>query len=272
MIKVQKSNSLIIFLISLSITAVLSGCGSKKEMIASKDDLPGKRIGVQLGTTGETYAEQYERPFSSNTPVSQIERYSNSGEALLALKQGNVDCVIIDEPPAKAYTSKNDDLMILDDTFDVEEYAIAFSKDETELRDSVNEALARLKSSGTLDEIIDHYGENDEGGGYTCDPDTEHPNGTLRVATSAAFKPYEYYSNSRIVGIDIDIINAICDDLGYELELMDMDFDSILDVVKYKKADCAISGITVTKERKEQVIFSNSYTTAKQVIVVPAEK
>ncbi len=183
-----------------------------------------------------------------------------------------MDCVIIYEPPAKAYTLKNDDLMILDDTVDVEEYGMAFSKDNKELRDSVNESLARLKSSGVLDDIIEYYAENDEGNSYIPDPDIERPNGKLRVATSAAFKPYEYYSNSRIVGIDIDIANAICDDLGYELEVTDMDFDSILNAVKYKKADVAISGITITKERKEQVLFSDPYTTATQVIVVPSNK
>ncbi len=91
----------------------------------------------------------------------------------------------------------------------------------------------------------------------------------LHMATNAFFEPYEYYEGDKIVGIDAEIAEAICDKLGYELVIDDMDFDSIVTAVSSGKADFGMAGMTVTDERKESVDFTDSYTTATQVIIVP---
>lgn len=101
--------------------------------------------------------------------------------------------------------------------------------------------------------------------------DVERTKGTLVVATNATFPPYEYYENDAIVGIDMDIMQALCDEMGYELSIEDMEFDSIITAVQSGKADVGAAGMTVTDERKQNVDFSDSYTTAKQVIVVPGD-
>lgn len=91
----------------------------------------------------------------------------------------------------------------------------------------------------------------------------------LHMATNAFFEPYEYYKGKKIVGIDAEIAEAICDKLGYKLVIDDMDFDSIITAVTSGKADFGMAGMTVTDERKESVDFTNSYATATQVIIVP---
>ena len=91
----------------------------------------------------------------------------------------------------------------------------------------------------------------------------------LHMATNAAFEPYEYIENGEIVGIDAEMAQAICDKLGYELVIDDMEFDSIVTAVASGKADFGMAGMTVTDERKESVDFTDSYTTATQVIIVP---
>ncbi len=117
--------------------------------IATVDALTGKTIGVQLGTTGDIYATAMK--------TATIERYNKGADAVLALTQGKVDAVIIDHEPAKVFVEKNEGIKILDEKFAVEDYAIAIAKDNTELLTKVNKALATLKESGKLQEIIDKY-------------------------------------------------------------------------------------------------------------------
>ena len=91
---------------------------------------------------------------------------------------------------------------------------------------------------------------------------------TLVMATNATFQPYEYYDGDNIVGIDADIAQAVCDKLGYELKIEDMEFDAIVNAVKSGKADFGAAGMTVTEDRKSSVDFTDTYADASQVIIV----
>ena len=119
--------------------------------ITKSDDLAGKYIGVQLGTTGDIYASDYEEQGAT------IERYNKGFEAVQAMLQGKIDAVVIDKEPAKVFVSQNEGIKILDEALTVEEYAIAVKKGNTELLEKVNKALAELKESGELQAIIDKY-------------------------------------------------------------------------------------------------------------------
>lgn len=92
--------------------------------------------------------------------------------------------------------------------------------------------------------------------------------GKLTMATEATFQPYEYYDGDAIVGIDVEVAQAIADKLGMELEVTDIAFDSIIPGVQTGKYDMGMAGMTVTDERKEQVNFSDSYATGVQVVIV----
>ena len=95
--------------------------------------------------------------------------------------------------------------------------------------------------------------------------------GKLIMATNAAFPPYEYIEGNEIVGIDAEIAGAIAEKLGLELQIDDMEFDSIIESVKGGKADMGLAGMPVTEERKEVVIFTASYATGVQVVFVNAD-
>ena len=242
---------------------VLTSCGDSAKKVAGVDDLEGAVIGVQTGTTGDIYASDYEEK------GSKIERYSKGADAVLALTQGKVDCVIIDNEPAKAFVEENEGLKILDDPFEVEDYAICVSKDNKDLTKSINEALAELKKDGTVQSIINNYIGDDTGKSpYKSPADVDHSKGELHMATNAAFPPYEYTESDKIVGIDAEMAQAICDKLGYELVIDDMEFDSIITAVQSGKADFGMAGMTVTEERLKSIDFTDSYTTATQVIIV----
>ena len=97
---------------------------------------------------------------------------------------------------------------------------------------------------------------------------TESGKPKLVMATNAQFPPYEFYDEDAIVGIDAEIAAAIAEKLGMELEISDMEFDSIIEAVKGGKADIGMAGLTVTDERKEEVDFTVSYATGVQVVIV----
>ena len=257
---------LISLMLVSAMAAAMAGCGSSvpANSVNSRDDLPGKTIGVQLGTTGDEDATTYEKENGST-----VERYNKGVDAIQALKAGKIDCVVIDQQPAEKFVEKNDDLKILSDTFDPEEYAICIAKDNTELTDSFNKAIEELQKDGTIDSIISNY-IGDEAGQhpYETPEGTEYPNGTLTMATNAQFEPYEYYDGDNVVGIDADISKAICDKLGYELKIEDMEFDAIITAVSSGKADFGAAGMTVTEDRLKNINFTDTYATACQVIVV----
>lgn len=118
--------------------------------IASPDDLQGKIVGVQTGTTGDIYA-------TDDYGDDNVERYNKGMEAVQALSQGKIDAVIIDREPAKVYVQENEGLKILDENYTTEEYAIAVNKGNAELLANVNAALAELKADGTIDAIVAKY-------------------------------------------------------------------------------------------------------------------
>ena len=92
--------------------------------------------------------------------------------------------------------------------------------------------------------------------------------GKLIMATNAYFPPYEYYEGDKIVGIDVEIAQAVADKLGLELEIQDIEFDSIIAGIQAGKYDIGAAGMTVTEARLKSVNFSSTYATGIQSIIV----
>lgn len=118
--------------------------------IATADDLDGKIIGVQSGTTGDIYCRD-------DYGEDSVKQYNNGALAVAALQNGQVDCVVIDNEPAKNFVAANDGLKILDTEYKTEDYAIAVAKENTELLEKINNAMTELKADGTIDKIINKY-------------------------------------------------------------------------------------------------------------------
>ncbi|EFE12426.1 ABC transporter, substrate-binding protein, family 3 [Clostridium sp. M62/1] len=117
--------------------------------IASVDDLAGKVVGVQLGTTGDLLVSEIEG--------TTVERYNKGFEAVQSVTQGKIDAVVIDNAPAKNFVAQDEGLVILEEALSSEDYAMAVNKDNTELLEQINGAIAELKEEGTLDAIVDKY-------------------------------------------------------------------------------------------------------------------
>ena len=119
------------------------------------DNLGEKMIGCQRGTTGYIYAS--DTPENGGYGEDHVTAFDNGASAVQALKNGQVDCVIIDSAPAAEYVKANPGLTLLDGNWVEEEYAIGLNKDNTALQDAVNNALKELIADGTVQKIIDKY-------------------------------------------------------------------------------------------------------------------
>ena len=107
-------------------------------------------VGVQSGTTGDIY-------MADEVGGDRLDRYPTGNAAVLALVTGKVDAVVIDDQPAQHFVDANEGLTILETPYAIEDYAMAINKENTELLEAVNNALAELEADGTLDEIINRY-------------------------------------------------------------------------------------------------------------------
>ncbi len=137
------------------------------------------------------------------------------------------------------------------------------AKDHAELQQSINQAIRILKANGVIDSIVNRHLERGIAVAYTpktSDVKKVGPEAllklglkkSLRFATNATFEPFEYYQDGKIVGIDVDVANAIGDVMGVDVEILDMEFDAIITSVQAGKADAGIAGITVTPGAGEE--------------------
>ena len=199
--------------------------------------------------------------------------------AVVALRQGKIRAIVMDEMPARRFLNDVEGLAIMEEVLSEESYAIGFRKGNTELVNAVNKALNELKADGTLDKIFEKYYasflEGDDS--LSVKPEDIDLNkgakgGTLVVGTEAGFAPYELRVGNGFIGIDIEMCAAIARKLGKELVIMNMNFDALPTAVSTGKVDMICAGITVTDERKENMDFSDNYVVgAKQVAVVRAD-
>lgn len=131
-------------------TAIQAIIVKEGSVIASPDDLEGKLIGVQQGTTGDIY-------ISDDFGDANTQRFPKASDAIQSLSTGKIDAVVIDNSTAKAYVERMEELVILDTAYAEEEYAICVKKGNEELLKGINSAIAKLKESGKLDEIVAKY-------------------------------------------------------------------------------------------------------------------
>ena len=240
----------------------LTGCAKSKVVINGKADLEGKKIGVQAGTTGEWFVQD-------NIPGAQIASFKSGIDAALDLKNGAIDCVVLDELPAQEIVKRNPSLKIIRDPFfaeNKEEYAIAVKTGNPALLSKIDETINAMKKNGDYEKLVAAFMPAD---GNIQIPASEATSGNKVVlGTNAAFPPFEYGEGKNIVGFDITMGEKIAKTAGMKLEVMDMAFDSLIPALQAGTIDFIAAGMSVTEERKKNVDFSGPYFASEQVIIV----
>ncbi len=149
-------------------------------------------------------------------------------------------------------------------------YAFGVSKAQPELLEKTNEYIAKIKADGTMDAIIAKYFSENGEPAIVKSAEEDANKDQLVVATNAAFPPFESTEGADYTGIDMEIMAGLAEYLGKELVIKNIDFKSVFSTVDAGYADITASGITVNESRKEFVDFSESYYTASQIIIAPA--
>ena len=232
--------------------------------IQAIEDLDRRPVGVVTGAI-------FDRVLLEHVPGAEVNYFNNNTDEVAALLSGKVDAVVTDEPMARDMANRSPGLAILPEMFQEDSYAFAFPLDHTELQQQVNGVLAKFKQDGTLQEIDDRWFGTDEAAKVLPDIPLTGENGTIRFATVATSAPFSYLKDGEIVGYDIEIVLRICGELGYGLEITDMDFGGMIPGITAGKYDMAGACITVTEERKQSVLFSDPDYTGGIVALVRDE-
>ena len=150
-----------------------------------------------------------------------------------------------------------------------EEYAFGVDKNQPELLTDVNAFIQKIKKDGTFDAICKKYFEGGTPEAVTS-AKLDESKDQLVVATNAAFAPFEYTEDGgkTYLGVDMEIAALLAKELGKELVIQDMEFESVCTAVQQGKCDIAMAGLTITEERKDLVNFSESYYNASQQVIV----
>ncbi|MBQ4157995.1 MAG: basic amino acid ABC transporter substrate-binding protein [Clostridia bacterium] len=223
--------------------------------VSTFSELNGKKIGVQMGTTGDLYVTE-------NLPEATVERYNKALDAVIDLVAGRLDAVVTDAEPAKVYAAPYAELKILDENVSEEMYGIAAALGNEELIAQVDAALAAIIEGGYYDALYQMWFGEEE---------AEEVKKVV-VGTNAEFAPFEYFNEAgEIDGFDADLIEMIMTALGYEFEIISIDFDALLPALESGRIDLAIAAMTITEERLENALFSAPYFNASQKIIVKAD-
>ena len=238
--------------------AAQAGGGSITEL----DQLSGQKVGVVTGAV-------FDQALLDRVPDALPQYYNSQSDAVAALLSGRIAAIVTDEPMARDIAARTPGLALVKEMFRADSYAFALPLGSEALCGQINEVLARFREDGTLAQVDAVWFGADEDAKVLPDLELTGENGVLRFATCSSHAPFSFIKDGQVVGYDIDLILRICGELGYSLELFDMDFGGIIPGITAGKYDVAGACITVTEERRQSVLFSDPDYTGGIVALVP---
>lgn len=251
-----------IFVLAVILAALLqiSGCGGKMppNKVYSENDLNGKNIGIAKGSAAAVYAANY----------GTLHAYEIAETMLVDLKNGVLDCAVMDEVLAKSTIKKVPGLKILSKPLFKADFSFAIAKENPDLLGAVNSALGELRENGTLKKIIEGYIPGNDYR-YESPDGIDRSYGALTLAVDASVPPYSYAdADGQPAGLDIDIARAVCDLLHVQMNVKVVEKSDLVITVQYGKADFSLGGVTNNEEDAKLAVFSDAYISCTQVIVV----
>ncbi|OFI50451.1 amino acid ABC transporter permease [Floricoccus tropicus] len=239
---------------------------TKEKPIKSYEELKGKTVGVKNSTISQDFILKHEKEYGY-----KVKTFNEASQMLDSLKIGDVDAVM-DEKPVLAYTAtQGKDIAINMDAEPIGGYGFAVKKGtHPELIKQFNDSLAELKASGEYDEIVAKYiGKSDNKDSAKETKKATPVKNQYNISSDSLFAPFEFQDSSKkYVGIDVDLMNAISQDQGFNVKMNFVGFQTAVDQTLANQADGMIAGMSITDERKKVFDFSEPYFTANSTIAV----
>lgn len=229
----------------------LTSCKNDEKTYTELSQLAEMNIGVPTGTTADKIV-------LSRFPNAKISYYNNTMDGALAVKNNKIDAFAYDLPILQNIVAKNNGLTILDESVSIDDYAFAVKQDDAELKKAIDETIAELKADKTYDDMKARWFPKEGEPAPMPEIVLDGKNGVLKFGTAAITEPFSFHKDGKIVGFDIELAYRIAKKLGKTLEIVDMDFGAMISSLSSGKSDLIGACITITEERKQKVLFSET--------------
>ena len=264
--RIRKCFSL--FLILVIAVGILAGCDSNtSKEFQEMRDFEKAKIGVLMGSSFDLLANEY-------FPEAEKLYFMNMTDLILNLKQEKIDGILMDKGFFTPLLWEDEEISFIEMDMPATEFAVAFPKtaESEPLKAQMNEFIQKYTENGWLGELTEKWFAASEPDGSIDFTQLTGENGTLHVATTVESKPFDYLKDGQFCGFDADFIFCFAQEYGYALEIDTMDFGALLPSLSAGRYDLAISSITVTEERKESVLFSDTYCRNPIVMAVLSDE
>ena len=263
-------NNLLIGIILIIILS-LAGCQSENQQtkqttannsgkLIQLDDIADKRIGVCTGTIFDGF-------IATKYPQAKINRYDSTPDMVMAIRSDKLDVAVIDALSAKTVQNSNPDIGILSDNALSYPLGIGFNKNNTALRSKFNSFLKESRTNGAYDEIYQRWFANDPETAVMPAVKNNIRGDKLVLGVSVADLPYVAYKDGKYVGFDIEMVQKFAAQEGYDLEIVSLEFASLIAALSSGKVDMIADGIAITEERSKQIDFSDCYVEGRAAVI-----
>ena len=247
---------------------------TKSNKITKYEELSGKTVGVKNGTAAQRFLESIKDKYGFTIKTFDTGDLMNN-----SLSTGAVNAIMDDKPVIEYAINQGQDLSINMDGEAVGSFAFGVKKGSKYeyLVTEFNEALAQIKKDGSLDKIINKWTSSSKTSSQVTSLTSTTSAGQKAtpvkskyvIASDSSFAPFVFQNSSnQYTGIDMNLIKAIAEDQGFEIEITNPGFDAAINAVQSGQADGMIAGMSVTDARKETFDFSDSYYTANTILGV----
>lgn len=238
----------------LSALLLAGGCTQKTD-ITSLPQLADKSFAVPTGTAADTLV-------LSKFPQAKLQYFNTVLDAALAVKAGKADAAAYDEPILKNIAAKNDGLIVLPDMLTVDNYGFAVQPESRDLKEAVDAVIMELKQNGGYAEMQTRWFPKKGNPAAMPAIALSEEAGVLRLGTAAVTEPFSFVDGSQqVVGFDIELAQRVAQRQGKKLEVVNMEFGSLIPALISGKVDMIAACITITDERAKKVLFSAPYYT-----------
>ncbi|NTU97795.1 MAG: amino acid ABC transporter substrate-binding protein [Chlorobiaceae bacterium] len=233
---------------------VATGC-SKREHFDRLEQLEGKEFAILAGSVCDKLVLEKFRH-------AEFRYFNTVADEVLALQTGKVDAIALDEPILRVIAARAPDLFLFPELISEDRYGYAVNPGDQELKSAIDQTVRELRESRRYDEMIHRWFSRS--GGKTLMPDngSDGRNGVLKLGTAPVTEPFSYVDGSgNVVGFDIEVAKHVARKLGRKLDVVSMDFGSLIPALVSNKVDMIGACIIITEERGRKVLFSEPYYT-----------